>query len=635
MYIRAPHLVIGLLSAVFMTSNAFGHNGAATFATPVSNIKIDGDLNDWPEGVKLHVIENAEYGQKPVNHEDLSGQFRVGYDADAGMLYVAVEVTDSSETVAVPESSWDAREGCSIYLDRHEIKNGIQVEQYFQCGDELLQHGAAVENDVVKLGFRQLEGKRVYEWQLNLGDSVAPGVTFGFDVDITDKDEDGSFTWMSWGNGTQKVHYLGRLGHLHLVPDGDMSQLVRVTGTVRLKTPHEGGPAVVPPVSIQSTTSPSLWTIIVCDQTGKYSTELPAGKYRVHAIDSSDLRVDESVSVECELAAGQETDANALIVPRLKGPNSIGKAGLLHQRQIDFDQLDEFVAAYQEYHCVPGVSLAIIVDGKIQYSKKYGLKNSITKVPLQPDTVFEACSLTKPVFAFAVNRLAEKGVLDFQTPLHKYKKTVRGYEDVQNDARYKIITAQHVLAHRTGFPNWRSGKLTIEFEPGKAYGYSGEGFELLGAIVSHLTGKSLVDVIDEEVFLPLGIRNAHLTWNDVLANRTATGHILGQSPVPKTRNYDPGMAHSLHIDAENYAKLLIAILRRDKLASETYETMLRQQFEIADPANPYEFPYGLGLVVEETPFGKKYSHMGVNTGWRCRFGIYDESKLGYVVFTNQ
>ena len=635
--IRTPYTASALSAVALIGSIAFGHNGAATFATPLSNITIDGDLSDWPDSIKRHPIKNVEFGSAPESDEDLSGQFRVGYDSEKKLLYVVVEVTDSSRVYDdQPNRDWDTQDGCAIYIDRQQTKNGLKVEQYFQSGRDFKLLGAAQEEGncqagKVKIG--ESEGKRVYEWQVPLGEAGA-GTTLGFDVDISDKDDDGSFTWAAWGSGTQKAYSIGHLGHLHLVADDDAMELVRVTGTVHMEKSSEDGQFEFPGVSIQSTTCPSLWTLILCDESGRYSTELPAGSYRVNAVDGSGLRVDESVSNEFKLEAGEHTEAELLTVSPPECPSVNYDAKLLRKSEFDSNKVDEFVAAFQEYHRIPGLSLAIIADGKVCYSKKYGVKNAVTKAALEADTVFEACSLTKPIFAFAVNRLVEKGVLDFQTPLYKYKPRVSGYEDVADDPRYRQITAQHVLAHRTGFPNWRSDKLTIDFEPGKGYGYSGEGFELLGAIVSHLTGKPLVEVIDEEVFTPLGIENAHLVWNDVLAERTANGHILGIGPVPKTRNYQPGMAYSLHIDAENYAKLLIAILNRQGLEKETYDNMLSQQFEIADPDNPHEFPYGLGLIVEDTPHGKKYSHTGVNTGWRCRFGIYDDLKLGYVDFTN-
>jgi CubicO group peptidase (beta-lactamase class C family) len=104
-------------------------------------------------------------------------------------------------------------------------------------------------------------------------------------------------------------------------------------------------------------------------------------------------------------------------------------------------------------------------------------------------TLYEAASITKPVFAFAVQRLAERGVIDLDKPLYLYLP----YEDIAYDDRYKLMTARHVLTHRTGFPNWRSmnedGKLNLKFTPGTGYGYSGEGFEYLKMVIEKITGK--------------------------------------------------------------------------------------------------------------------------------------------------
>ena len=74
-----------------------------------------------------------------------------------------------------------------------------------------------------------------------------------------------------------------------------------------------------------------------------------------------------------------------------------------------------------------------------------------------------------------------------------------------------------VLTHRTGFPNWRTGKLEIKFTPGTEVSYSGEGFVYLGKVVEKLTGKKLVDLCREEVFAPLGIEHASLVWNEDVA----------------------------------------------------------------------------------------------------------------------
>jgi CubicO group peptidase (beta-lactamase class C family) len=65
-------------------------------------------------------------------------------------------------------------------------------------------------------------------------------------------------------------------------------------------------------------------------------------------------------------------------------------------------------------------------------------------------TLFEAASVSKPIFAYFVMRMVEKGLLNLDTPLYKYLP----YPDIEHDDRYKLITARMVLNHTTGFPNW-------------------------------------------------------------------------------------------------------------------------------------------------------------------------------------
>lgn len=113
---------------------------------------------------------------------------------------------------------------------------------------------------------------------------------------------------------------------------------------------------------------------------------------------------------------------------------------------------------------LPGVSITIIDAGKVLWEGQFGVKDAATGEPVRRDTVFAACSNTKPVFAYAVVKLCEKGVMDLDQPLTKYTSQ----RFVEGDPRLDLITARHVLTHTTGFPNWREpGKpLPIQFTPG-------------------------------------------------------------------------------------------------------------------------------------------------------------------------
>ena len=223
--------------------------------------------------------------------------------------------------------------------------------------------------------------------------------------------------------------------------------------------------------------------------------------------------------------AGQKMAVEKIIISGDPVPHLIPEKGVLH----DFNssaakQVDGFIETYQKYHNIPGVSLALIKDGKLVYHKTYGVKNTFTGEKVDSNTLFEAASVTKPVFSFAVQRLAERGMIDLDKPLYLYLP----YPDIAYDERYKLITARHVLTHRTGFPNWRwmnnDGKLDIQFTPGTSYNYSGEGFEYLKMVVEKITGKKVEQVLKEEVLDPVGLYHTFFSRNDSLKQMVATGH---------------------------------------------------------------------------------------------------------------
>ena len=134
--------------------------------------------------------------------------------------------------------------------------------------------------------------------------------------------------------------------------------------------------------------------------------------------------------------------------------------------------LESFVPELMERAEVPGLSIAIIRDAEIILHGAYGVRNINTKEAVNDSTIFQAASLSKTLFAYAVLRMVEKGELDLDTPLSDYF----GAAYINNDDRVHQITARTVLSHTTGFPNWRQprdGDLKMHFSPGEKFSYSG------------------------------------------------------------------------------------------------------------------------------------------------------------------
>src|SRR5689334_12662151 len=111
------------------------------------------------------------------------------------------------------------------------------------------------------------------------------------------------------------------------------------------------------------------------------------------------------------------------------------------------DELPDLMARTQ----VPGVSIATVLGGEVAWTGSFGLLREGAPDPVTDETLFQAASLSKPVFAYAVVQLVKEGVLDLDLPLAQY-----GAEPfVPDDDELEHVTARHVLGHTTGWPNWR------------------------------------------------------------------------------------------------------------------------------------------------------------------------------------
>ncbi len=172
---------------------------------------------------------------------------------------------------------------------------------------------------------------------------------------------------------------------------------------------------------------------------------------------------------------------------------------------------------------VPGLSLALVERGRTVWARGFGVRSAETKEPVEAETIFPAASLSKPVFAYAVLRLRDEGLIDLDRPLVNYLPEAYALED----ARSKLITARHVLSHSTGFQNWRfakDDKLQMAFSPGERFQYSGEGYFYLQRVVEQITGQGIVKYMTERVLAPLGMTSSSYVWTPAYDGRGVAGH---------------------------------------------------------------------------------------------------------------
>ncbi len=301
------------------------------------------------------------------------------------------------------------------------------------------------------------------------------------------------------------------------------------------------------------------------------------------------------------------------------------------------------IPALMEKAGVPGLSIAVIRDGRTVWSDSFGVRSEETKKPVTKDTYFNVGSLSKPVFAYGVLKLVDAGKLKLDEPLAPYLPK----EMTEGDPRFQQITARLVLSHRTGFPNWPGdGKpLTIHFTPGERFSYSGSGMVFLQKAVEKISGKALNDYLREAVFEPLGMKHSSYVWNPAFESDVAIGHDIAGVPVDLFKADHANAAASLETTAEDYARFLDAILQGEGLAPATIGEMERAQVAV-DPAcancidsTPSgklstSIYWGLGFGIEKTAEGESLWHWGDNGVFKAFFVVRPASKSGVVYMTN-
>jgi len=302
-----------------------------------------------------------------------------------------------------------------------------------------------------------------------------------------------------------------------------------------------------------------------------------------------------------------------------------------------------------KYH-VPGVSIVLVDDRKIAWSKSYGLMDTRTSEVVTGQTLFEACSMSKPVLAYLAMKLVENGILDLDRPLSAYLP-----EQFVGTADYgKRITARMVLSHTAGFPNWRKGEeeregpLPIYFLPGTKFSYSGEGFYYLQRVIEQLTREPLAVHAKIVLFDPLGLKRTSFAWTKEMEPFQATGHdTLGQV-LTKTKYVHANAGYTLYTSAEDYAKIICSILGPKytdgySMSAGSVHEMMKHQVEVNVRA-PVTRPgramglgtyWGLGWAIDSTISGNIVYHSGANgSGFRCYSQFSYDGGSGMVIMTN-
>jgi CubicO group peptidase (beta-lactamase class C family) len=218
-------------------------------------------------------------------------------------------------------------------------------------------------------------------------------------------------------------------------------------------------------------------------------------------------------------------------------------------------KVDNYVMQQMGKSFTPGVAVGIVRDGKVLLAKGYGLANVELAVFTDANSVFQLLSITKQFTAAAIMMLVQSGKLTLDEPVHKYLPDV--------PASWNSITIRNLLTHTSGivdltdvhpfFEQIREDatpwqlltpvyKLDLVFKPGSQWRYSNSNYFILGMVIEKISGKSYIDFLQENIFIPLGMKSTKVNdLTDVIPYRVSGYHWLGENA-----EQEPSMISGYH-----------------------------------------------------------------------------------------
>jgi len=311
-------------------------------------------------------------------------------------------------------------------------------------------------------------------------------------------------------------------------------------------------------------------------------------------------------------------------------------------------KVDEAVLAQMREQKIPGVSLAIMRDGKIIKAKGYGLASVELTVPVAPQMVFHTGSLAKAFTATAVMMLVGEGKLGLDDKVSKYLS--------EAPAAWDKITIRHLLTHTSGIRDFfgedgdpaydfhqettedeevrKFAAQTMRFAPGEKWSYCNAGYVILGVIIHRVTGKFWFDFAKERIFGPLEMTSTTLIGtDDIIPNR-----VNGYQMVKGQWKTEPWVAPSWYTSADGslYTNVFDmakwdAALNTEKLIK---RSALEQMWTPVKLNNGTTYPYGFAWRIREVNGHRLIQHDGVDTAFTTRFARYVNDGLSIIVFMN-
>ena len=328
--------------------------------------------------------------------------------------------------------------------------------------------------------------------------------------------------------------------------------------------------------------------------------------------------------------------------------------GLIKNIQIKGESVQKFnIQERMDHYKVPGVSIAIVENGKMKWAKGYGFANTETKTKVDANTLFQAGSISKPVAALAVLKLFENNRIELNKDVNYYLKNWQIPENRFTET--EKVTLEKLLTHTAGmtvhgFPGYQqtddfpeiidvlngkgnTGKITVDTIPGSIWRYSGGGYTVMEKVVEDVSGLALEEYMSKNILVPMGMKNS--TYQQPIAkewqkNISAAYNGNGQLISGLWNNYPEQAAAGLWTTPSDLARYCIEIQniaqgeKKGVLTKETVQKMLTK----------HKNNWGLGPSLKYEKDSLMFGHGGKNAGFTNDMKAYAYQGNAVIVMTN-
>jgi CubicO group peptidase (beta-lactamase class C family) len=298
-----------------------------------------------------------------------------------------------------------------------------------------------------------------------------------------------------------------------------------------------------------------------------------------------------------------------------------------------------------ELQRIPGLSLAVVKNGRVILAQGYGSANLELKVPASPETVYALGSISKQFTAAAILLLVEDGKIALDASLTNY---LRGLPP-----EWDGITIRHLLTHTSGIKDeeWKGGRPDfsrhewrqeevirtafgpLTSRPGEKWAYNNAGYRLLGMAIENVSGKSYWDFLQSRIFVPLGMDSTRNSDPKAIIRNRAQGYAASGDTYSIRGAVTPSAAFAegaLVSSASDLAKWDAGLGSGSLLKQSSFDAMTTRGIKIPG----YDCYYGFGWFLYDAYGHKVMDHTGAILGFGAYIGRYVDDGVTVIILAN-